>query len=201
MMRGVIRGLLILAALPVCVIVGALVASFFTGGYSSEDAAEPSGMATVMAVWEFDGGSLCRAFTLRDLLPHRDSLALRFALTPADVERCRADFASYDRREGWPRTLPGRDLAYEAYGFEIESPAPELRVVVHRSSGDVTFTRTRYRVDASGRLTDVETRGAGPGAGLGPVMGGFLGIVFWLCGAAWVGWRWRTGPLGPTETP
>lgn len=187
-----IRGLLVLLALPVFAIAGILVASFFTYGYSSENAAEPSSMATVMAVWEFDGGSACRAFNLRELLPHRDTLRLRFALSSSDVDQCRADFDAYDYREGWPRTLPDQDRAYYDYHFEIENPAPDLRVMVHRSSGDVTYTRTRYRVDSSGRLTDLETQGASPGAGLGPVMGGFLGICLWLCWAAWVGWRtWR----------
>lgn len=180
---------MVFGALPVFAIVGALAADALLSGYSREDPNDPSRMATVMAVWEFEGGTLCRAFNLTDLLPHRASLRLRFRLDETDVERCRRDFEAYDAREGWARTLPGRDVGYVGYGFELESPAPDLRVMVHRSSGDATWTRTRYRVDEGDQIFDLETRGAGNGSGLGPLMGGFVGLVLWLGWALRWGWK------------
>ena len=188
------RALFVVVACPVAVVLGAVVANAFSSGYQPEDPDDPSAMATVMAVWTFDGGSLCRAFTLRDLLPHRDTLDLRFTLAADDVARCSDDFDAYDSRAGWPRVLPGGDLAYPGFGFRVENPPPDFRVVVHRSSGDATWTETRYRVDQEGRVVDLETRGAGAGTGLAALMGGLVGFLVWMVGAlvvAWRGWQER----------
>ena len=67
--------------LPMFAVLGALMVLPFSYGFRSENAAEPSSLVTVLAVWNTEGESLCRAFRYDQLLFHRDTLRLRFALT------------------------------------------------------------------------------------------------------------------------
>jgi hypothetical protein len=166
----------------------------FSYGFRSENAAEPSSLVTVLAVWNTEGESLCRAFRYDQLLSHRDTLRLRFALTSDDLDQCRAAFASYDSKVGWPRKLEDRERAYEGFAFEVEEPAPNLELTVRRFHGDAISATTRYRVNSGGVISDVETSSTGPGNGLLPVLGGFAGAVVWLLWALWFAlnaWRKR----------
>jgi len=174
--------------LPILVVVGGIVGGIFAYGSNSEDPEAPSRLVTVMAVWEQDGEALCRAFMYQDLLPRRDTLRVRFALTPAEIENCVADFAAYESREGWPRKLLEDEVRYPDYWFEVEGTDP-LELLVHRSSGDANWAKTRYRVDANGSITDLRTNTASAGQGLGSVLGGFVGLVAWLLWAAWLSVR------------
>jgi hypothetical protein len=177
--------------LPILVVGGGMVGGLFAYGSSSEDPEAPSTRVTVMAVWEEDGEAVCRAFMYQDLLPHRDTLSIRFALTPADIENCRVDFAAYESREGWPRKLLEDELRYVDYWFEVEDTGP-LELMVHRSSGDANWAKTRYRVDANGSITDLRTNTASAGQGIGMVLGGLIGLVAWLLWTARLSLRaWR----------
>ena len=109
---------------PAFVVAGGWVGWLWAYGSTSEDPLAPSRLVTVMAVWEVGDEDLCRAFSYRDLLPHLDTLGLRFALTAADIERCRDDFASYDSRPGWPLKLRQNETDYPGYSFEIEGTDP-----------------------------------------------------------------------------
>lgn len=186
------RSAFVVVMMPVFAVVGGLVAYPFAYGWESEDPADPSPGVTVMAVWESGAQPLCRAFDLRLLLAQRDTLPLRFALNAADIERCRADFASYDSRTGWPRSLGEGDLPYPDYWFEVEDQPPNPRLLVHRSSGDATWTKTRYRVEEEGVISDLELRTASSGQGVWVVMGSLAGILVWVGWVFRLGWRaWR----------
>ena len=170
-----------LLALPVFVVVGGFAGSLLSYGSNAEDLASPSRLVTVMGVWERGGRSLCRAFGYQELRPHLDTLQVRFALAPADVERCRTDFAAYGARDGWPMKLREREPAWPGYSFEVEETDP-LRIMVHRSSGDPgSWAETHYTVTTDGSLTDVTTDSASNGQGLGIMLGAFAGMVAWLC--------------------
>jgi len=171
--------------LPVFIVLGALMVLPFSYSFRSENAAEPSSSVTVLAVWNTEGESLCRAFQYDQLLSHRDTLQLRFALTSDDLDQCRAAFASYDSKVGWPRKLEDRERAYEGFAFEVEEPPPNLELTVRRFHGDAISATTRYRVSSGGVISDVETSGTGPGWGLLPVLGSFAGAVVWLLWALW----------------
>ena len=183
---------------PVAVVLGALVAMPFGYRFRAEDPDQPSGLVTVMAVWEVDGQTLCRAFRYEDLVSHRDTLQLRFALTSEDLIRCREDFAAYDRAEGWPRKLEDNERRYEGFRFDAEGTPPSLELTVRRFHGDAISATTRYRVNSEGVISDVGTRSTGPGSGLLPVLGGFAGAVVWLLWALWLAvtaWRRRKSAL------
>ena len=166
---------------PAFVVAGGWVGWLWAYGSTSEDPLAPSRLVTVMAVWEVGDEDLCRAFSYRDLLPHLDTLGLRFALTAADIERCRDDFASYDSRPGWPLKLRQNEADYPGYSFEIEGTDP-LEVMVHRSSGDPgNWAQTRYRVASDGSISDLRTNSASAGQGLGLVLGAFVGMFVWFC--------------------
>ena len=185
----------VVTMLPVLILGGSFVGGLFAYGSNSEDPSAPSRRVTVMAVWEAEGEELCRAFMYQDLLPHQDTLRLRFALTPAEIENCRADFAAYESREGWPRKLLEDELRYPYYWFEVEDTEP-LELMVHRSSGDATWAKTRYRVDADGSITDLRTNTASAGQGIGLVIGGLVGLVAWLLWTVWLSvrtWSRREG--------
>ena len=193
--RLVLRLLGVAAVLPILVVAGGMLGGLFAYGSNSEDPDAPSSRVTVMAVWDEDGEALCRAFMYRDLLPHRDTLRLRFALTPAEIEDCKADFAAYESKEGWPRKLLEDELRYPDYWFEVEDTEP-LELMVHRSSGDANWAKTRYRVDANGSITDLRTNTASAGQGLGLVLGGLVGLVAWLLWIARLSvsaWQRRAG--------
>ena len=166
---------------PVFVVGGGFVGGLWAYGSNSEDPAVPSRLVTVMAIWEVGDEDLCRAFSYRDLLPHLDTLGLRFALTAADIERCRDDFASYDSRAGWALKLRENEADYPGYSFEIEGTDP-LEVMVHRSSGDPgNWAQTRYRVALDGSISDLRTSSASAGQGMGLILGAFAGMFVWLC--------------------
>ena len=166
---------------PVFVVGGGFVGGLWAYGSNSEDPAVPSRLVTVMAIWEVGDEDLCRAFSYRDLLPHLDTLGLRFALTAADIERCRDDFASYDSRAGWALKLRENEANYPGYSFEIEGTDP-LEVMVHRSSGDPgNWAQTRYRVALDGSISDLRTSSASAGQGMGLILGAFAGMFVWLC--------------------
>lgn len=173
------RVLGLLVPLPVFVVGCGIVGALLAYAPSDEDPEAPSSLVTVVAEWTVGGERLCRAFSYRDLLPHRDTLDLRFALAPAEVERCREDFAAYDARGGWPRQLSPGERNYPDYWFEVEGSEP-LRIMVHRSSGDANWAQTRYSVGPDDSIFDVETESASAGQGLGVVLGAMAGGVLWM---------------------
>ena len=187
----------VVTMLPVLILGGGFVGGLFAYGPTPEDPGAPSSLVTVIAIWEEEGDELCRAFMYQDLLPRLDTLRVRFALTPAEIENCRADFAAYESKEGWPRKLVEDELRYPDYWFEVEDEEP-LELMVHRSSGDATWANTRYRVDAAGSITDMSTNTASAGQGIGLVMGGLVGLVAWLLWTVWLALRtWRRRKGGP----
>lgn len=183
---------LALLMLPVSVVVGTLAVTPIAYGFRSESPTAPSRAATVIAVWEEQGDTLCRAFPYASLFPRMDTLRLRFLLTPDDIARCNRDVASYDARRGWRLKLDENERRYEGFSFEVDGTAPSLNVTVRRFQGDAISTTTRYRVDAGGEPFDLKTRTASPGNGVFLVFGGMLGGLVWM---AWAGWRlvaaWR----------
>jgi hypothetical protein len=165
-------------------IAGAVVGGVLTYRSRVEDLAMPSRLVTVVAVWDADGGEICRAFSYRDLLLSLDTLRIRFDLSAADVESCRETFAAYNAGGRWPRQLEENERGYPSYSFEVEDTSP-LTIMVHRGTGDpADWAETRYRVDADGTISHVTTDSASAGQGLGPVFGAFLGIVAWFFVAA-----------------
>ena len=83
----------------------------------------------------------------------------------------------------------------------MERAGPDLELTVRRFHGDAISTTTRYRVDSAGVISDVETRGTGPGTGLIAVFGGFVGGVVWLLWALWFAVAvWRARKSRPTVT-
>lgn len=177
--KKLLRLLGAVAALPVSVLVGGVLGGLVAYAPQQEDVNAPSSLVTVMARWDTQGESLCRAFMYRDLLPRLDSLDVLFALTPEDLDECRADFAAYDNRDGWPRVLVEGELNYPGYSFDVEGTAP-LRLMVHRSSGDATWAKTRYAVQPDGSISDLETETASAGQGIGLALGGLVGALVWV---------------------
>ncbi len=174
-----------LLGLPLFVVLGALAMVAIAYGFENEDPGTPSSSVTVLGIWESaQDGSLCRAFQYDELLAHIDTLSIRLGVTADDLDQCRQAFASYDRSVGWPRKVWERERNYEGFALEVEDTEPVLALTIRRFHGDAMSATTRYRVDPEGVISNLETSGTGPGAGIGPVLGGLAGAIVWSLWAA-----------------
>jgi hypothetical protein len=189
------KGAVGVALLPAFALAGSVMGSLLLNRFRSEDPAAPSGSVTVVGVWEVDGEALCRAFDYEELLPDLDSLHVRFVLDEDDGAMCRSAFATYDAEAGWPRKLRPNERDYLGFRFEMDRREPDLVVTITRFHGDAVSATTRYRVGEDGAISDVQTKGTGPGSGLAFVLGAMGGAAAWVVWVLWslfAGWWRRT---------
>ena len=183
----------VLGALPLFLLAGTLASYPFIYGFHSEDIEGPSGDVTVIGVWDYPESATpyCRAFVLRELQPHLDTLSIRFRPTQAELTQCQEAIAAYDLESGWSRTVIDGERRFEAFGLDVAGDALEPVFTVWRFHGDAISTTTRYTVTAGGSITNLKTKSGGPGHGVGMLFfgggAGFLGWcvwVLWLIGAS-----------------
>lgn len=177
---SVLAGIVVLPAFMILGVVAAVLVLRFV--YWPVDEADPPADVTVLGDWEVESGErYCRPFPYRELVERLDTLDVRFRLSPADLERCRADLADYHDAREFRHVLYEGERGYPSYWFSVRDSVPDLELEVTRSSGDATFTATRYRVPSDGSVTDMSWRAASAGAGVGTLgLGALAGGVLWL---------------------
>ena len=188
LVTSVVGGLLLL---PVCLLVGLLVAMPLAYGYS--DVEDPTNSAAAVAglVRLQDGSTYCREIPLHDVDAYRESLGVRLAASRDELETCKRDFGEYTEAGGWRVALGTNERRIPGVSFEVES---RNRLVVTRFLGDARASATRYQVGDGGEAVNVEMKGASPGRGVVVVIyGGSGGLLVWAAFVAFLARRALVG--------
>lgn len=177
---SVLGGIVVLPAFMVLGVVAVVLVLRFV--YWPVDETDPPDDVTVLGDWRLESGEgYCRPFPYGELMERLDTLEVRFRLSSDDLERCRDDLADYHDVQGFRHVLYEGERGDPSYWFSVRDPAPELAIEVTRSSGDATFTATRYRVRGDGSIGDMSRRAASAGRGVFTLsLGALAGSVLWL---------------------
>lgn len=174
-----------IVALPVCWLLGALIAKpLLEPGFERVDLDDPPVDVALLASWTGeDGQEHCRPFYRRDLLRHADSLPeLRFGQSDSDMAVCRASLEAFRRDGRWPDRFSWDARIFAANASRLGEGAPQMFEVLYMSDVD-RLAVTRYQVDpATAQPSAVEFRGSfGPAQGIGLLLfGGGGGTIAWL---------------------
>lgn len=177
---SVLAGIVVLPAFMILGVVAVVLVMRFV--YWPVDEADPPDDVTVLGDWRLESGErYCRPFPYGRLMERLDTLEVRFRLSSADLERCLDDLADYHDARGFRHVLYEGERGDPSYWFSVRDSLPELAMEVTRSSGDATFTATRYRVRSDGSIGDMSRQAASAGAGVFTLgLGALAGAVLWL---------------------
>lgn len=196
---SVLAGIVVLPAFMILGVVAVVLVMRFV--YWPVDETDPPDDVTVLGDWRLEGGErYCRPFPYGELTERLDTLEVSFRLSPADLERCLDDLADYHDTRGFRHVLYEGERGDPSYWFSVLDSVPELALEVTRSSGDVTFTATRYRVRSDGSIGDMSRRAASSGGGVFTLaLGALAGSVLWLFWAVGRVYGWFRGK--PRKAP
>lgn len=177
---SVMAGIVVLPAFMILGVVAAVLVMRFV--YWPVDETDPPVDVTVLGDWRLESGeSYCRPFPYGELLERLDTLEVRFRLSPTDLERCRDDLADYHDAREFRHVLYEGEREDQTFWFTVRDSAPELALEVTRSSGDDTFTATRYRVGGDGSIGGMSKQAASAGTGVFTLaLGALAGAALWL---------------------
>lgn len=196
---SVLAGIVVLPAFMILGVVAVVLVMRFV--YWPVDETDPPDDVTVLGDWRLESGErYCRPFAYGELTERLDTLEVSFRLSPADLERCLDDLADYHDARGFRHVLYEGERGDPSYWFSVLDSVPELALEVTRSSGDVTFTATRYRVRKDGSIGDMSRRAASSGGGVFTLaLGALAGSVLWLFWAVGRVYGWFRG--NPRKAP